>query len=392
MRIELRAIGCALWLLALLGTASACGDDDAGDKKDAGPDASLAPDAGPSTGGTMATGGIVPLGAGIAGKACTSTADCGGAMCATQITGATLLAAPAPEGYCTGVCNADSDCGTGGACVGAIQNLVQGQCFARCGTDDDCREAYLCTASVMIAGITIPSTCRPKPETDQLEDGVAGTMCSADDDCGGGTCLTMAVSLFGQGDPLPGGYCSGQCLEDSHCGSGGVCAPAPIQGLAGGCYSECADDADCTRDGYRCRPVGTDLRGCDAFPDSLPDDVAGKACSDDDDCGGGAATCTTALPSEGVGGALGQTTPAPDGYCSQRCTEGEDDCGAGGVCVSTALGAGSCYAPCETTADCRDGYSCEERGGVGLIVGDAGPPPPTLVCVPIPVMTDADAG
>lgn len=388
-RVELRAFGCALWLLA---AASACGDDDGGgDAADAASTDGSA-DAGPSTGGTTGAGGIVPLGAGIAGKACTSNADCGGATCATQVTGATLLAAPAPDGYCTGECMVDADCGSGGACIGALANLLRGQCFATCTADDDCREAYLCSASVMIAGVTIPSTCRPKPATDQLEDGVAGQMCTSDDDCGGGTCLTMTVSLFGTGAALPGGYCSGQCLEDSHCGSGGVCAPSPLQGLAGGCYEDCGTDTDCSRDGYRCRTVGSELRGCDAFPEPLPDDVAGDPCADDADCGGGADTCKTALPSPGVGGALGQTTAAPGGYCSERCTEGEDDCGAGGVCVSSALGTGTCYAPCTTTTDCRDGYSCEERGGGGVAVGDAGPPPATLVCVPTPAMTDADAG
>jgi len=387
-RIDVGALGCALWLVA----ASACGDDDGGVKPDAATTDGGSADAGPSTGGTMATGGIVPLGAGVAGKACKSSTDCAGATCASQITGSALLAATAPGGYCTGECMTDTDCGSGGACIGAFANVLRGQCFATCAADDDCRDNYLCSVSVMIAGVTIPSTCRPKPATDQLEDGVAGQMCSSDGDCGGGTCLTMTVALFGQGGALPGGYCSGQCLEDSHCGSGGVCAPSPIQGLAGGCYRDCSRDADCSRDGYRCRPVGTDLRGCDAFPEPLPDHVAGKACTEDADCGGGAGTCKDALPSAGVGGALGQTTPAPGGYCSQRCTEGEDDCGAGGVCVSTALGAGACHRPCTTSADCRDGYSCEERGGVGLTVGDAGPPPAALVCVPIPTMTDADAG
>ena len=385
-------LSCALALLA-----SACGDDD-GKHPDAGPDADAAsPIAGSPapTAGTTGSGlpPIVPLGDDVAGKACTGAADCDGAMCATMVPGAAILPATAPEGYCTGECEVTTDCGSGGVCVGALMGLLRGGCFASCSADTDCRDGYFCTSPVTIAGINVPSTCRPKPATVQLEDGAAGQMCTAAADCAPGECVTTRTTLAGQ-ETLPGGYCTGACLEDSECGAGGICALTPIEGIAGGCFQSCSSDADCTRDGYRCREVGSGMHGCDAFPDPLPDDTVGKACSADDDCGGEPGTCASALPVAGFGGSIGQTNPAPGGYCTQRCAD-EIDCGAGAVCVTSALGTGRCYLPCATVDDCRDGYACEQRGmsGGAMATTDAGAPPPTLVCVPMAMTTmPTDAG
>jgi hypothetical protein len=375
--------------------AAACGGDDGGDEPDTvdaggiagAAGSSPAPVAGTTGGGVPA---VVPLGDEIAGKACGSATDCGGATCATTIPGAAILPAAAPEGYCTGECELPSDCGSGGTCVGALMGLVRGQCFESCGAETECRDGYFCSTAVTIAGIAVPSTCRPKPETVQLEDDVAGRTCAADTECGGGTCVTMRTTLAGQ-VALPGGYCSGECLEDTECGAGGVCALTPIEGIAGGCFQACGSDADCTRDGYRCREVGTGMRGCDAFPDPLPDDTVGDACAGDADCGGEPGTCAAALPVAGFGAALGQTTPAPGGYCTQRCAD-ETDCGAGAVCATNALGTGRCYLPCATVTDCREGYACDQRGSSGMAMGDAGAPPPTLVCVPIAMTAPTDAG
>jgi hypothetical protein len=374
-----RLIGVCAVLLA------ACGDDEAESPTDAG-----------GTGGTGGTGGGGTGGGGgqmtgldddVAGKACTDAADCGGATCATSIPGTMIGSAlPAPGGYCTGTCMDDTQCGNGGACIGSIANGIALQCLAVCEGPADCRDGYQCGGGLSIGGLVVPDTCRPAPDTDQLGDDVAGKMCAADEDCSGGQCLTERMALTGAYE-LPGGYCSGACLEDAHCGNGGVCV-ASILGGAGSCYESCATDGDCVRDGYRCRPLGQDIRGCNPASDPLPDGLVGDACADDAACGGNEGSCANGLPQSGLQGVLGGQDLAPGGYCSQGCVE-DIDCGAGGVCVGGGLGVGVCFATCSTGTDCREGYICDDRS-VASLDPDAGAPEPLTVCVPIP--TDDDAG
>ena len=279
----------------------------------------------------------------------------------------------------------DAECGAGGACILSLPSLT-GSCFATCNAMSACRDGYICAGGFELGEgqLVVPDTCRPRPDTDQLGDDVAGKMCTEAADCAGGQCLTTRPALAGSVE-LPGGYCSGDCLEDSHCGAGGVCV-ASLLGGAGSCYESCATDVDCTRDGYRCRPLGQDIRGCNPASDPLPANSAGDACSGDAACGGVAGTCVTELPEAGFGGLIGANLPAPGGYCSQRCIE-DVDCGAGGVCVGGPL-AGTCFARC-TGTDCRTGYVCEDRA-IMSIDPDAGPPDPLTVCAPIP--SDEDAG
>jgi Cys-rich repeat protein len=270
----------------------------------------------------------------------------------------------AQGGYCMGDCLTSADCGTGGVCVGA-QGAATGDCYDGCTADTDCREGYLCGP--------ITSTCRPAPPTDQLADNTAGTACTMDGDCGDGVCQTMRGS-GGGATPLPGGYCTGACLDDSHCGAGGVCRRTGAG--AGACYGSCATDTDCTRDGYRCREIGGDLLGCLPAPDPLPDGVTGAACTTDAECGAVAGACASELPAAGGG-----SIATPGGYCTIEC-EVDVDCGAGAVCVQTR-GGGWCFKTCTTATDCRTDYVCGERGG-----GDM----PSIVCTPFEPDEDVDAG
>lgn len=381
-------LACACLMLVWLG---ACGDDDG---------ESSTPDAGSRAGsGGSAGSSSNPLDSGMntvrlpddtAGKACTNTTDCGGGMCATQISGTGILpmALPAPDGYCTANCMTNADCGAGGVCILDVNANLGSRCYASCSGDDDCRDGYIC-GGVMIpgAGGFVPNSCRPAPATDQLEDGVVGDACSAVDDCPGGQCLTMRGIMGFGGFALPAGYCSGDCLEDAHCGAGGVCVQPPLVGGAGSCYLGCDSDDDCERDGYRCREIETGVRGCNPFADPLPDNRAGAACSGDADCGGGAETCVTELPAAGFGA---DPLPAPGGYCSLSCVE-NSDCGAGGVCIRSFFG-GTCFKRCTGAGDCRDGYACEARNSLGMMnaPADAGASG-TMVCSPTP-STEADAG
>jgi hypothetical protein len=232
-----------------------------------------------------------------------------------------------------------------------------GLCYDGCTMDTDCREGYLCGPLTM--------TCRPAPATDQLTDNQAGTPCATDPECGDGVCLLQRLNM----EPYPGGYCSGACLMDSHCGAGGVCWR---QGSAAGrCYDGCAADPECTRDGYRCRPI-EDLMGCLPTPDPLPDNTTGIACASDADCGGAVGACAAMLPASGGG-----EVAAPGGYCTLEC-QLDADCGAGGVCVGTR-GGNVCFDTCAMPADCREGYVCGERGGMDM---------PSIVCTPIEPIED----
>jgi hypothetical protein len=297
-------------------------------------------------------------------------------MCATRLS-VGRMPLPAPDGYCTVECAAQADCPLGSACVGARFGFA-GRCTIGCTNTDDCRGGYRCIplpgAATALDGGTaqsaVTATCQPTPETDRLEDGIVGSACAADADCGDGRCL-LSESVTGA--VYPDGYCTGRCVEDADCGARGLCTPGFL-GAIGVCALRCAGDTECGRDGYRCRVIDGVGR-CAPGPDPLPDHVAGNACGSDGDCGGGAMTCKDAL------GDL----PAPDGYCSQSCAI-DDDCGEGGVCISgigvVSIATGVCYEACMLPEPCRDGYSCRS------LTGSASDP--SGVCAPD--RTDDDAG
>src|SRR5688572_23785381 len=97
VRCDSFVVVCGLWL-----ALGACGDDDGG-PRDAGADSSagaggIGGASGAPAGGTGSTGPvpITPLADDTAGNPCTSNAECDRGMCATQITGAAVLPAPAP--------------------------------------------------------------------------------------------------------------------------------------------------------------------------------------------------------------------------------------------------------------------------------------------------------
>jgi hypothetical protein len=262
------------------------GNNTGGDNNGTGNNGGTGNNNGNSTGNTGDAGGpTTDLDDNVAGQACNSNADCKGtgATCATEIGGITfggmsIGGRPAPDGYCTGACTANEQCGKGGVCVGAIAGILEGSCQQACDTDGDCRDGHECNegqtidadAGIPGGGVTIPNTCLPKPETVQIEDGKVGIACTADADCGGGVCSTR-LGIF---TTAPGGYCSGPCTTNEDCGQGGVCTGTnPLTG-AGACYLGCASNTECTRDGYICRTVplsGSDLEVC------YPGMVAGDA-------------------------------------------------------------------------------------------------------------------
>lgn len=301
------------------------------------------------------------------GGACQDDTACISGRCATSFR-QFRTTVPAPGGYCTLNCGIDSDCEPGAVCVGARFN-TGGHCSSICQTNDDCRAGYRCFAPDALTGSvtsgadieSAATTCQPAPDTDQLEDGEVGSACATDADCGSGRCM-LAEDIMGT--PFADGYCTGSCVEDSDCGAMGRCVPGFL-GAIGICGLRCESDADCERDGYRCRISGN-IGGCAPGPIPLPDNVVGNACESDADCGGGPNSCASSLYS----------VEAPAGYCSQACSL-DADCGEGGVCINgisvAALPTGTCYRSCVDQEDCREGYRCNS------FTGESG----EGVCVPL---------
>lgn len=317
----------------------------------------------------------------FAGDTCAEDKDCGNGRCATRFTDALFGGSQqAPGGYCTFSCKLDADCGEA-ACIGANNGAFglggntgassSGQCLLRCRSSAECRDGYRCFNAVGQAlegeGVDASAasgTCQIAPETDSVDDGVTGNACTQDSDCGGGRCMASDLLMT----TYPDGYCTGSCLANGDCGAGGVCATA-FGGMAGTCYRGCEQDADCARDGYRCRgaafPQGGSMR-CLPGADPLPDGVVGTACAQDADCGGSlGASCRLTLPS------TNGDVSAPAGYCSVSCVD-DLDCGAGGSCIGSFGGItmGTCYKVCTDEAECRDAYACEMPSLAGF--GNAG--------------------
>jgi len=91
------------------------------------------------------------------------------------------------------------------------------------------------------------------PGSDPLPDGVVGTTCAQDADCGGsfGAYCALTLPTPSGEQASPDGYCSVSCLDDADCGVDGKCAGSFGGITMGACYQGCAEAGDC-RDGYAC--------------------------------------------------------------------------------------------------------------------------------------------
>lgn len=70
------------------------------------------------------------------GDACTTTTDCGGALC--------LNLAYTPGGYCSRSCASDTDCPNGSVCVPDGASRGSSACFRSCSSASACRNGYSC--------------------------------------------------------------------------------------------------------------------------------------------------------------------------------------------------------------------------------------------------------
>jgi hypothetical protein len=290
-----------LAVLSALLLTSACGSDSKKNSGSGDGDGDHG-DSGPSGDGDKGDGGsnVTPILAdGAAGKTCKKASDCGSdakAQCATTLTGGTIASflgqqagistsLAVPDGYCSAACTDDKQCGSGGACLGAVGSQLSGilsvilgggaggieldgECRKSCTKDGDCGDGQECAKlnnSALPSGVSmysgllggsIPSTCQPKPTPVPITDDIVGKPCSSDSECGPGTCQTAAAGLggfFGGGGGAaaaadaggPTGTCTSTCVKDSDCGSSeGTCTPG-FYGSGGTCAEKCATSADC---------------------------------------------------------------------------------------------------------------------------------------------------
>lgn len=82
--------------------------------------------------------------------------------------------------------------------------------------------------------------------------------------------------------------------------------------------------------------------------------LVGDACELNADCGG-TMICERSLP---------------EGYCTRPDCE-RNGCPADGVCIYFDEGAAYCMKPCDSNADCREGYACVTDFGAYPFCNDA---------------------
>jgi hypothetical protein len=205
--------------------------------------------------GMMSTSGtcqVAPptdqLANGVVGNMCAADPDCEGGRCTTT-SGTTRF----PGGYCSGRCLLDSNCGSSGFCSPGTGGAT-GTCYRSCGSDSDCgREGYRCRAGT--GAQATPKRCIPGAAP--LPDNVVGNACGADADCGGAAMSCRTQTLAQPATALPGGYCTGSCVESLDCGAGGTCLGASGGQANGNCFRTCSGDTEC-RTGYVCaEPSGS---------------------------------------------------------------------------------------------------------------------------------------
>jgi hypothetical protein len=125
-------------------------------------------------------------------------------------------------------CCANSECGTGGACVGGVCACAigfkncEGACIRidSCCTEDDCGDACaICQSGVCTSACDAGETC--------LVNGSCGKPCDSDEQCANGTCKCNA----GQGDGIcrvfignPECFTAPTCTTTATCPEGTVCS------------------------------------------------------------------------------------------------------------------------------------------------------------------------
>jgi hypothetical protein len=227
--------------------------------------------------------------------------------------------------------------------------------------------------------------------------------CKADCTLDPSECTKKPLPSCGNGALDTGEECDGALLGGKDCPSLGYIAgtldcKSDCTLSAAGCVSaeDCASGQDEDKDGaidcsdFDCKAAPGCNTGAETRCDNAVDeDFDGLIdCGDPDDCQGLAVCKSGQTP---VGGpcdspadcaAMGDDPFCisdalfgwPGGACSDFCDLFASDCAPGALCLDAGLknGAGLCVDACQTSADCRPGYTCQAVPGIGS------------VCFPIP--------
>ena len=354
------------------------------------------------------TGGFACV-AGACPSSCTSNAECEASAYCDEASGSCLSDLPAGSS-----CTSASQCSTG-ICIDAVC------CDAPC--DGECEA---CSAAKKGAGSD--GTCGPvaadtDPDDECPESPGFPVSCGADGACnGGGACRSFAKA----GTPCAESGCVGDSVAEGTCNGVGDCTPEsssqscePYTCRSASCLDSCASDADCADDA-RCA-AGSVCVTLTGLGETCGDDAecASGMCSDGVCCNGRCDGQCEVCDVPGAEGTCAPITGAPRGG-RPPCSSGQGD-----PCLATACdgetrdrcaglvgpavtcraptcmddvavlpgvcdGKGACSkldtvfcspyqcdgdacatGPCATSADCADGFACDEGTSECLPAGQA---------------------
>lgn len=168
-------------------------------------------------------------------------------------------------------------------------------------------------------------------------------------------------------------YCERRCISGQECqrtpGQAYSCLGAALGPLLGGyCVPVCTSDADCGN-GTFCNPFSGECQSEPYAAGSLGE--AGSACSSDDQCASGQCVLEVDNPAFQGGYCLGYCI-LPAGYNTNNLFAGDvfprGSCpDERAICFPANIGRaqennlGFCLAECESNAECRDGYACQQQ-------------------------------
>jgi hypothetical protein len=306
-------------------------------------------------------------GAGSVGSPCLSANACSAnnndPLCLTALEGEIVFTG----GYCSEFCDpALNDCAPGSFCSPPTFPSGAGICLGICAVDADCRPGYTCQD--MDIGSPF---CWEAPEV--CANGV-------DDD---GDTLVDCMDQDCQNDPACPEVCDNG-IDDN--GNGSIdCEDWACQ-YEVACSEVCDNGIDDNGNGS----IDCEDWGCYADP-GCPENDAAKCSNGYDDDGDTLVDCEDATdckalavcqPGAGPAGSPCLSASACSannndplcfteatygllgGYCSEFCGPALNDCAPGSLCLSYFFqsGAGFCADICAVDADCRPGYTCQDRG------------------------------
>jgi hypothetical protein len=169
-----------------------------------------------------------------------------------------------------------------------------------------------------------------------------GDSCTTNDDCTSGMCDRT----------FPGGYCSARCEADADCPNSGLCRE-------NFCLQRCVSRGDCRDAQYTCYAANAEqsigVCGFDTAQLAEAPNV-GAPCTADVECIAPQGTDPRCMVETTI---AGNSTGFPGGACLAVGCSDDAPCGEGAVCVPGRFPL--CMAACDTAADCRSGYSCDEE-------------------------------